>query len=139
MTSSLFVSIGVTDRLWCWQWLLGKGLESIQELIPTPDNGATLLQASGTIERSEQLPAFPLDPNIGRYCGLLVTKPRVRNRDYAPKASAMAVIATRRSAAAMNRTGLLVRVLNLVGNLLQLLAEVLCLGCGISSYPHSMK
>jgi hypothetical protein len=106
--SSIIINLAVTYLLWSFQWLLGKGLESIQELILTSDNRRSSAQSNGTIDGSEQPPVFPLDPNIGRYCGLLATKPRVRNKDYAAEASAMAVIATRRSAAAMKRTGLLV-------------------------------
>lgn len=116
------------DFLWSSQWLLGKGIESIQELIERGDNQSTSppeTSSKGYLEGSETPPQFPLDPDLGRYCELVASKPRVRNSISAREACALAAIATTRSAAAMKRTGLAVSVLNLYLNVSRLMVIIL--------------
>ncbi|CAM6112755.1 unnamed protein product [Calypogeia fissa] len=97
------------------QWLLGKGIESVQELIESVQDhkrsNVSSQMDKGVLEGLKTPPAFPLDPDMGRYCKLLASKPRIRNSAQAAEACALAVIATTRSAAAMKKTGLLLHEL----------------------------
>lgn len=98
-----------------WQWLLGEGIRSVEELISDHNRSNMSSQMDkGTLEELKISPAFPLDPDMGRYCEQLASKPRLRNSAHAAEACAFAVIATRRSAAAMKRAGLSVSALSLV-------------------------
>jgi hypothetical protein len=93
------------------QWLLGRGVETMQEVI----NSEFSTETTGDVQRQQPLSKIDtnhvgwtsrLDPDVGDYCILLASKPRVRAGTNGAESSSIVTCATMRAVLALKRCGL---------------------------------
>ena len=94
-------------HLVCLQWLLGRGIETIQELT-TGVQAADMTQSRREQQQAKVVTCgtILLDPDIGDYCAMLASKPRLRAVPHRAEIMRMVRRATMRAALALRRAGL---------------------------------